>query len=124
MKAVVNALIVEKDCILLVKRSWESDEPNMWSLPGGTVEGDESLIEALKRELNEELGISSYGIIEFFKQVDFSPEVRAYYFLLHLKKRPDITLEPDELSEHKFVKIGTNLDKMAFWQERILSAAN
>ena len=86
----------------------------MWSLPGGTIEGNESPIEALKRELNEELGISSYGIIEFFKQVDFSLEVRAYYFFLHLEKRPDITLEPDELSEYEFVKIGTNLDKMAF----------
>jgi ADP-ribose pyrophosphatase YjhB (NUDIX family) len=34
MKSVVNALIVAENAILLVKRSPDSDEPNMWSLPG------------------------------------------------------------------------------------------
>ncbi len=124
MKSVVNALIVAENAILLVKRSPDSDEPNMWSLPGWTVENGEESIEALRRELSEELGLQEYWIIEFFQKIDFSPEVSAFYFFLHLEKKPQLTLALDELTEYQFVEIGTNLESMAFAQEKILAAAN
>ncbi len=52
----VGAVIIEDGKILLVKRG---NEPNkyMWSIPGGIVKVGESLIEALKREVEEEVGL-------------------------------------------------------------------
>jgi mutator protein MutT len=52
----VGAVIIENGRILLVKRG---NEPNKgkWSVPGGLVRIGESLIEALKREIREEVGV-------------------------------------------------------------------
>ncbi len=52
----VGAVIIEDGRILLVKRA---NEPNKgkWSVPGGLVRVGESLIDALKREIQEEIGV-------------------------------------------------------------------
>jgi ADP-ribose pyrophosphatase len=51
-------IINDKNEVLLVKRSNASKtEPGMWSRPGGTVEFGETVEEALKREIKEELDI-------------------------------------------------------------------
>ena len=44
--------------ILLVLRSPNCDSPNTWCIPGGKVEKNESLAEAAKREISEEIGIT------------------------------------------------------------------
>ena len=52
----VGALIIKDGKVLLVKRA---NEPNKgkWSIPGGVVKLGESLIDALKREIEEETGL-------------------------------------------------------------------
>ncbi len=50
--------------ILLVKRK-ESPFQNMWALPGGFMEMEESLEEAARRELIEETGIKAGELIRF-----------------------------------------------------------
>ena len=52
----VGAIIFEGQSILLVKRDHEPGK-GQWSLPGGAVEVGETLIEALKREIYEEVSI-------------------------------------------------------------------
>jgi len=51
----VSALLLWRDCILLCRQ--EKPGKEYWLLPGGGVDGGESLIDALRRELREELGI-------------------------------------------------------------------
>ncbi len=43
---------------LIAKRSENTHQGGLWEFPGGKVEDDESVLEALKRELFEELGIT------------------------------------------------------------------
>lgn len=43
---------------LIAKRSENAHQGGLWEFPGGKVENDESVLEALKRELFEELGIT------------------------------------------------------------------
>ena len=52
----VGAVIIKEGKILLVKRA---NEPNKgrWSVPGGLVRKGESLVDALKREIREELNV-------------------------------------------------------------------
>ncbi len=46
--------------LLLVKRSPVSDHPGEWCLPGGHIDGNETPLEAAKREALEELGVPYY----------------------------------------------------------------
>lgn len=56
--AVTRALIVGEDGVLVVKRSDDSHtNPSLWELPGGKVRANETLDEALVREVHEETGL-------------------------------------------------------------------
>ena len=52
----VGAVIFKGQSVLLVKRDKEPGR-GQWNLPGGAVELGETLVEALKRELHEEVTI-------------------------------------------------------------------
>lgn len=56
---VVAAVIynLERDAILLAKRPKHLHKGGLWEFPGGKVEVNEMPVDALARELNEELGI-------------------------------------------------------------------
>jgi 8-oxo-dGTP diphosphatase len=59
MKQVVAALIVRDSKILICQRTEAQALPLKWEFPGGKVERDEDLKDALHRELDEELGIDA-----------------------------------------------------------------
>jgi 8-oxo-dGTP diphosphatase len=54
---VVGLLRRDHQVLLCHRQSGRSYYPNVWDLPGGHVDTDESLADALVRELKEELGI-------------------------------------------------------------------
>lgn len=56
-----NTLIIKDGKLLLGKRKNHTGE-GTWALPGGHLEFGENLIDAAKRELKEELGITSKKI--------------------------------------------------------------
>lgn len=54
----ISAVLIRDDKVLLVKRLPQRKVyPDLWDLPGGHIEGDESPENALRREAQEELGI-------------------------------------------------------------------
>lgn len=59
MKRVVAALIVRQDRLLVCQRTAGQPMPLKWEFPGGKVESGEQPDEALRRELQEELGIDA-----------------------------------------------------------------
>lgn len=60
--AAVNAAILnDKNEVLLTRRSPQVREPGKWCLPGGHFEGGETWIEAMRREVREEVGIEVLG---------------------------------------------------------------
>ena len=59
MKQVVAAIIVRENTILICQRTDDQTMPLKWEFPGGKVETDEDLKDALHRELEEELGIDA-----------------------------------------------------------------
>ena len=54
----VGAVILQGDAVLLVRRG---NEPlkGIWSIPGGALEVGESLIDGVRREVREEVGLRS-----------------------------------------------------------------
>jgi 8-oxo-dGTP diphosphatase len=53
----VGALVREGRVLLVHRRPDKHANPNVWDLPGGLIEADESEMDALARELREELGV-------------------------------------------------------------------
>ncbi|KDN20197.1 NUDIX domain-containing protein [Amycolatopsis rifamycinica] len=53
-----KAVILRQQELLLVRKSdLDPNNPNRWELPGGGLNGDESLDDALRREVWEEVGL-------------------------------------------------------------------
>ncbi len=53
-----KAIIRKDNNILLLQRSQKSEfDPGLWELPGGKIEYGEELIDSLKREVKEEVGL-------------------------------------------------------------------
>jgi 8-oxo-dGTP diphosphatase len=58
---IVSALVRRDGRILLVEEREAGDPSSTWMLPGGRVEANETLLEALRRELHEETGLVVIG---------------------------------------------------------------
>ena len=64
MKIVVTAIIKNRKTnkFLIVKRSKNSKiHPNLWVFPGGVLKKSEDIIDCLKREIKEEVGLDIHG---------------------------------------------------------------
>ena len=57
MKRVVAALIAKDGKVLVCQRTRHQTMPLKWEFPGGKIEANEQPRDALRRELDEELGI-------------------------------------------------------------------
>src|SRR5579864_660476 len=58
-KTVVAALLLQGKDLLICQRSAGGDFPGKWEFPGGKMEPGEAPQAALRRELQEELGIAA-----------------------------------------------------------------
>ena len=59
MIRVVAAILVREDQILICQRTRHQSKPLKWEFPGGKIEFGEQPRDALRRELEEELGIQA-----------------------------------------------------------------
>ncbi|MHA3836980.1 NUDIX domain-containing protein [Terrabacter sp. AAH1] len=57
IEVVVGALVRERRVLLAYRSQNKRAYPAVWELPGGVVEAGESELNALRRELREELGV-------------------------------------------------------------------
>lgn len=57
VEVVVGALVRGRRVLLVHRSAHKRAYPGVWELPGGVVEDGESELEALERELHEELGV-------------------------------------------------------------------
>ncbi|MEI7667654.1 MAG: NUDIX hydrolase [Erysipelotrichaceae bacterium] len=57
-----KAIILNQDKVLILKRSELDDDGGTWEFTGGSIDHNESPIDALRREVYEETGISDLVI--------------------------------------------------------------
>lgn len=80
----VGGIIFMDQSVLLVKRA-QSPGKGQWSLPGGAVELGETLIEALRREIFEEVSINIEigGLVRLLDRIIYDKEkkIRFHYVI-------------------------------------------
>ena len=104
-RLVLTGIIKCGDDYLVVKRSKNDDFlPGVWEFPGGNINDNEVILEALKRELKEEIGVNidtnGVKLVNFYDEIK-GKEVKYHYveldFLLLVKNK---NLEIILSSEH------------------------
>jgi mutator protein MutT len=119
-----GAAIVREGQLLLVKRL-RAPEAGHWSLPGGKVEFGESVADAVRREIREEVGLEielgkSLGIVEmigFDDQHWVSP-----IFLAEAPQGEARNNEPDKLDAIAWVALDAPPSPLALSARKALQA--
>jgi len=85
----VGGAVIEEERALLIRRG---SEPllGQWSIPGGTLELGETLVEGTERELKEETGlvVRILELIEVFERINFGHSADETWTTLEEKRRP------------------------------------
>jgi 8-oxo-dGTP diphosphatase len=122
MKRVVAALIWRQGKLLICQRTRHQPMPLKWEFPGGKIEEGEQPRDALRRELDEELGIAAVignevarirhqypngNIVElrFYDVRDYSGELENRIF------RDIVWASPADLPSYDFLKADEELVK-------------
>lgn len=107
----IVVLSADRTKVLLCKRIRETDYDGVFSFPGGKMEtGDASIVDAIRREKNEELGpdfkiklYTTFSTSVLFKKQDGSYMVLPHYLATH--EDGEVVLNQQEYSEYTWVKI-------------------
>lgn len=85
---VVAALIKNGDKFLLCQRNEQDRYGLLWEFPGGAVEKNESLTEAIEREIKEELDleIEVHNLIREFSDEDPTLKIKIFLFRCSIKE--------------------------------------
>lgn len=108
MRNIVNALLLCDDKILLARRSpHRKAYPDLWSFPGGHVEGDETLDQALCREVSEELGIApiTYHLMSRISDPNATSEPICYHLYAVTAWAGDPAIIDEEHSELRWFSL-------------------
>ena len=109
----VKAKILQGGKLLLVK-----EDGKKWDLPGGGIEHNETIGEALKRELLEEIGLTDYGVCngspQLFKMIDESANRPLIFIVFELTIPEDAELKPSDNVEIGFFEAGARIDTVDY----------
>ncbi|WNC92750.1 NUDIX hydrolase [Paraburkholderia sp. FT54] len=81
--------------LLLVKASYRAE----WNFPGGSVRPGEAPVAAAQREMEEEIGLSSYTLVPAGSACGIWDGRRdqVHFFELHLDRMPELRLDNREI---------------------------
>ena len=106
----VSTVFMEcEDSILLLLRARYEHSADTWGIPGGKLEHNETPLEALIRELDEELKLKPPISALEFKRSIFVKHPKVHY-ILHLyvwklDSFPEVILDPCEHTDLKWLKM-------------------
>lgn len=131
MKVAVDAIVfgyskIDGVSVLLIQRKYEPFK-NSWAIPGGFVQDDESLEEAVRRELLEETGVELNYLEQLYTFGDPGRDPRqriiaiAYFGLVKASQYQELKASTDA-ENAKWFSI-KKIPQLAFDHKQILSVA-
>lgn len=104
-KLSVGAALLYNSKLLILKRNPDDFMPNIYELPGGGLEGEESLLDALKRELREETNCNINNITGYLGYIDFPSSkgllTRRFNFLV--EPQLPLSIQLTEHADYKWI---------------------
>jgi 8-oxo-dGTP diphosphatase len=94
------AVIIRDGRILLGLREYE-DAPTVWTAPGGSVDGSETLEQAVRRETKEETGIDDLEFIDYIGEVNAENRDPLHVFHCESNQKPELA-EPEKFTEWRW----------------------
>lgn len=115
----IDAIIIKDDKILLIKRGKEPHE-GLWALPGGHLDWNETLKDAVIREVKEETGltVTSLKFLKIYSKPSRHPKqlvAVVYYTAVEGELKAG-----DDAQDLKFFSIHTIPEKLAFDHQQII----
>ena len=125
VKVAVHGLIKKGDKYLITKRSADDDYmPGYWDIPGGTIEFQESINDALNREIIEETGLNvKIGKIIFCYDFPSDPERHQFQMVYECEYiGGEVKLNPVDHEQFKWVGLAEikKLHTIAFLEALVL----
>jgi mutator protein MutT len=106
---VVAAVLKQNDEFFIAKRPPSSHLGDMWEFPGGKIEGDESHIDAIKREMMEEFCVEIEVIDNIGDVLHQYPDKLIHLFFYTINIAGGI-ITPTEHPEVRWVKLDELLE--------------
>ncbi|MFA5932144.1 MAG: NUDIX hydrolase [Candidatus Paceibacterota bacterium] len=103
---VALAVIMRDEKILTGYRNYTKDkwkDISVWTIPGGRCEDGETLKDTLKREVQEEVGITEFEIIDYIGEVPAVTENDTIFIFFCTTKEDAKLMEPEKFSEWRWV---------------------
>lgn len=105
----VHAFFIKDDQVLLLERANTGYMDGYFSVPAGHVDGKESIWQAMKREIKEEVGVNiskEHQPIHVMHRTDDRTEERIDYFFLIENWQGELSVaEPDKCSQIKWFNL-------------------
>ena len=102
------AVLIKEDSILLGMRNYTPDkwkDISVWTTPGGRCDAGEIIEETLRREVQEEVGITGFEILDFIGEISGAKEGDTVpIFFCKTDQDPQL-MEPEKFSEWRWVPI-------------------
>lgn len=102
------AIIIKDKKILLGLRNYTPDKwkaISVWTTPGGRCDVGETLETTLRREVQEEVGITDLNIVDFIDQVPGAKDGDTIPLFYCTTTQEPTLMEPEKFSEWKWVPI-------------------
>ncbi len=103
----VGAVVLNEARVLLVKRA-SGVKSGWWAIPGGYVESNETIDQAVRREVYEETGVRAdvNGLVAVRNRIHESGnDNSAYFIFLMTTRETTFRLAPEEVSDAGFFSV-------------------
>jgi len=91
----VQAVMIDDDGYVLIRSPKNKYKGIQWEFYGGTVEGGESLDEALKREISEETGYI-VRLVDFIQDLSFNGKKQKFYLVSPIGELDNVVMMETE----------------------------